>query len=337
LCPFGGHGERCNGDVATPLLEEGDELVEVRLTDGDKDIMMATRQGRAIRFPEGDVRSMGRVTRGVIGMRLKAGDEVVDMLVVSPEVVEEDVGAVPEGGTDAEIGDDGSGDEPDDDMEDEGEDDTDEEELESSIPGDIPILTLTEYGFGKRTFLSHYRKQGRGGKGIYTHKITNKNGPLRCFKVGHDDHALMVTTVGGMVIRTSTTDIRKMGRHCQGVKVIRLKEDDAVAGVTLFSSELDDSGSDEDEDSIDTQVEVAGNANESGSETGTADSAEDEGENGTGDEAESSDNDVPGDEAGNRTEDGTENVSVSRTESGPDEAPIIDVDPREASGDREVQ
>ena len=104
----------------------------------------------------------------------------------------------------------------------------------------MPILTITEYGYGKRTFLSHYRKQKRGGKGIYTIKITEKNGPLRCFKVGPDAHELIITTVNGMVIRTITTGIRKMGRVCQGVKVIRLNEEDAVAGVTVFAEEEDD-------------------------------------------------------------------------------------------------
>jgi len=232
--------------VKAILLEEGDELVEVRLTDGNKDIMIATRQGMAIRFTENDVRSMGRVTRGVIGVRLRPGDEVVDMLVVSPEVVEDEEGLAAGNGE-------GIDEEGEEEIEDEAVEDT-EEEKESAIPGDIPILTITEYGYGKRTFLSHYRKQRRGGKGIYTIRITNKNGPLRCFKVGPDDHELMVTTVEGMVIRTSTTDIRKMGRQCQGVKVIRLKEDDAVAGVTLFSSEMNENGNLEDENEVEDEV-----------------------------------------------------------------------------------
>ena len=259
--------------VKAIILDEDDELVEVRLTDGFQDIMLATRQGRAIRFPEEDVRPTGRNSRGVRGIRLRPGDEVVDMLVASPEVVEEDgevAGNRPgtgdlaldgdeEGedlkdhvGSDDEEGDTTEDDKEEDAIEDDEEEDAieddeeedaiedDEEEGDSFIPGDVPILTITEYGYGKRTFLSHYRKQKRGGKGIYTIKITEKNGPLRCFKVGPDAHELIITTVNGMVIRTITTGIRKMGRVCQGVKVIRLNEEDAVAGVTVFAEEEDD-------------------------------------------------------------------------------------------------
>jgi len=248
--------------VKAILLEEDDELVEVRLTDGYQDVMLATRQGMAIRFPEKDVRPMGRSTRGVRGIRLRPGDEVVDMLVVSSEVIEfaddedkdgaaeaigeitdEDVAGQGADDFDADLSPDEVG-EGEEDVEEDDEDvegDDDEEEAgDSFIPGDVSILTITEYGYGKRTFLSHYRKQHRGGKGIYTIKITNKNGPLRCFKVGQDNHELMVTTVGGMVIRTVTDDIRKMGRQCQGVKVIRLKEEDAVAGVTVFTGVEED-------------------------------------------------------------------------------------------------
>ena len=257
--------------VKAIILDEDDELVEVRLTDGFQDIMLATRQGRAIRFSEKtQIRPTGRVSRGVRGIRLRPGDEVVDMLVVSPEVVEDDgelAGTGPGTGDQAldgeEAGKDpkdhaGSIDEEEDTTEDDEEEDAteddeeedateddeeedaiedDEEEGDSFIPGDVPILTITEYGYGKRTFLSHYRKQKRGGKGIYTIKITDKNGPLRCFKVGPDAHELIITTVNGMVIRTITTGIRKMGRVCQGVKVIRLNEEDAVAGVTVFAEE----------------------------------------------------------------------------------------------------
>ncbi|MCK4614192.1 MAG: DNA gyrase subunit A, partial [Thermoplasmata archaeon] len=214
--------------VRAILLDEEDELVEVRLTTGENDIMLATRLGKAIRFHEGDVRGTGRASRGVIGIRLARGDEVMDMLTVSPEVVEE--------GEEA-------GEEENEEEENEEEEEVEEEigeERKSVIPGDIPILTITELGYGKRSYLSRYRKQNRGGKGIYTIRITEKNGPLRCFKVGPDGYELMISTVEGMVIRTTTSDIRIMGRHAQGVKVIRLNEEDRVAGVTLFSSEIDE-------------------------------------------------------------------------------------------------
>jgi DNA gyrase subunit A len=252
--------------VKAIILEEDDELVEVRMTDGYQDIMLATRQGRAIRFPESDARPMGRSTRGVRGIRLRPGDEVVDMLVVSPNVVvdEDEEGSeinaaqISDGERISPIttNDDDDG-EPDINEDDDSDDDTSDIEDSSFIPGDVPILTITEYGYGKRTFLSHYRKQKRGGKGIYTIKITNKNGPLRCFKVGQDEHSLIVTTVNGMVIRTVTDDIRKMGRVCQGVKVIRLKEGDAVAGVTLFVGEDEDCEDESGDQDLDTQTEAS--------------------------------------------------------------------------------
>jgi len=208
--------------VKAILLDEEDELVEVRLSSGEEDIMLATRLGKAIRFREKEVRAIGRTARGVRGIRLAEGDDVMDMLVVSPNVVS---------GTDE----DDSGDEEN------GEPETEDEvgEVTTTIPGDVPILTITEFGYGKRTYLSRYRRTRRGGKGIYTIRITDRNGPLRAFKVGPDGYALMVTTVQGMVIRTTTSDIRIMGRQAQGVKVIRLNEGDRVAGVTLFEPEIE--------------------------------------------------------------------------------------------------
>ena len=270
--------------VKAIILEEDDELVEVRMTDGDQDIMLATKQGRAIRFHERDARPMGRSTRGVRGIRLRPGDEVVDMLVVSPKVVVEEgsdaeAGGEPSSGVDegteglegtgtADVEDDG---EPDLSEDEESEDEESEDEDASAIPGDVPILTITEYGYGKRTFLSHYRKQKRGGKGIYTIKITNKNGPLQCFKVGQDEHELIVTTVNGMVIRTVTDGIRKMGRVCQGVKVIRLKEGDAVAGVTLYTGDDNDAVDEDAEDQIDGTQDPAGTIDGTQDPAGTID------------------------------------------------------------------
>lgn len=166
---------RNNGLIAVNL-REGDELISVRLTDGNKEIIIGTKNGMLIRFPESDVRSMGRTATGVKGITLKnENDEVVGM-----EVLEE-----------------GS-----------------------------EILIVTKNGYGKRTPSEEYRIQGRGGKGIKTCNITEKNGDLVAMKAVTGEEDLMIITTGGVIIRMAVKDISMTGRSTQGVRLIRLNESD---------------------------------------------------------------------------------------------------------------
>lgn len=167
-------------------IRDQDELIAARVSYGEQDIFLATWKGKAIRFPESDLRDMGRIAAGNIGIKMDPGDAMVAMEV---------------------LGDGGD------------------------------ILTVTERGYGKRTKIEEYRTQSRGGKGIMTTKVTDRNGPVVCsFQVAEDDE-LMLITGHGKIIRLRAKDIPLMGRNTQGVKLIHLEENEKVGGVAKFFEE----------------------------------------------------------------------------------------------------
>ncbi|MEK9143986.1 MAG: DNA gyrase subunit A, partial [Elusimicrobiota bacterium] len=172
---------RRNG-IAAISLDEGDVLVEAQHTFGKDEILLGTKDGMVIRFPEADVRSMGRQARGVRGIRLSEGDQVVGMEASSPNAKK-------------------------------------------------TLLTVCVNGFGKRTDLTEYRGQHRGGGGVITIKTTERNGEVLGVKLvtNHDD--LMVMTTGGMAIRMQCKDIKTISRNTQGVRLVRLKDGHKVARV----------------------------------------------------------------------------------------------------------
>ncbi len=176
-------------------IDEGDRLIEAVLTDGQQHILIATDEGKAVRFHEDDVRPMGRNARGVRGITIDNHDHhAVGMIAIHPE----------SGKT---------------------------------------ILVLSEKGLGKRSRLDDYRLTRRGSKGVITMKITAKTGKLVAIKAVQEDDDLMVSTKKGLVIRTKIRDIRIMGRASQGVKIITLKPDDAIADVAIVHAtelELDE-------------------------------------------------------------------------------------------------
>ncbi|MFM9282311.1 DNA gyrase subunit A [Paenibacillus jiagnxiensis] len=168
------------GGLIAINLREDDALIEVKLTDGEQEMVIGTANGMSIRFPESDVRSMGRSATGVKGITLDEEDAVIGMDVVDKE---------------------------------------------------LDILIVTTRGYGKRTPTSEYRVQSRGGKGIKTINITEKNGPVVGLKVVKEEEDLMIITASGTLIRTSMEGISTMGRNTQGVKLINIREEDAVATV----------------------------------------------------------------------------------------------------------
>lgn len=175
-------------------LEDDDELVGVRLTDGSEHILLVTAQGQAIRFPEDTVRGMGRATRGVIGVRLDDDDYVVGMDVVRP-------GA--------------------------------------------ELLVVSERGYGKRTRLDEYRVTNRGGKGIRTLQVIERNGPIVAASVVRDGEEVMLISAEGIMIRVKVSDISRQGRSTQGVRVMRLDDNDkvvAMAHVKVRDSDEDVAG-----------------------------------------------------------------------------------------------
>ncbi|HET9595314.1 MAG TPA: DNA gyrase subunit A [Anaeromyxobacteraceae bacterium] len=176
-------------------IEEGDALIAARLTDGCSHMLLSTAQGMAIRFDECDVRPMGRGAYGVKGITLEESDEVV-----SAEVVPQAKEAGGEGEAPA---------------------------------GPAPtILTVTANGYGKRTELSEYRVQSRGGKGIITIKTTERNGAVVAAISVLDSEEVMLITNRGMLIRMPAKGISVIGRNTQGVRLITVESrEEEVAGV----------------------------------------------------------------------------------------------------------
>jgi DNA gyrase subunit A len=177
------------GGINAIGINEGDALIEAKLTNGKNEIILAIQSGKAIRFNEEDVRSMGRTAAGVRGIRVddEDGDTVVGMVCVDPE-------------------------------------DT-----------TTSILVVSQKGMGKRSALEDYRVQSRGGKGVKTLNITPKTGHLVAIKTVTDNDDLMITTTSGITIRTGADDLRVMGRATQGVKLIRLEDNDNIADVTVVN------------------------------------------------------------------------------------------------------
>ncbi|MBJ8320386.1 DNA gyrase subunit A [Staphylococcus pseudintermedius] len=184
-----------NGKIAIKFRDD-DELIAVRLTDGEKHILIGTAQASLIRFKETDVRAMSRIAAGVKGIRLRDGDEVIGLDVA------------------------------DDDNQDE-------------------ILVVTEKGYGKRTSIEDYRLSKRGGMGVKTAKLTERNGRLVCITTIEGDEDLMVVTNQGVIIRMEVSNISVNGRMAQGVRLIRLDEEQYVSTVAKVKKEPEDIEADE--------------------------------------------------------------------------------------------
>lgn len=181
---------RANG-VNAITINEGDELLEARLTDGNSEIMMALKSGRAIRFEEEKVRSTGRGAIGVGGIEVDdENDEVVGMICVNKEDTER------------------------------------------------TILVVSDKGFGKRTAIDEYRITNRGGKGVKTINVTEKTGKLVGILYVKESEDLIITCKSGITIRTGIVDIREAGRATQGVKLIRLDEEDEIAAISQIEEQI---------------------------------------------------------------------------------------------------
>ncbi len=179
---------RRSGIIAIGLIE-GDVLVAVEHTTGKDELLIATKLGKSIRFPEVDIRAMGRSAKGVRGMKLGKGDQVVGMESFSPDTKE-------------------------------------------------TLLTVCEHGHGKRTKLSEYRGQHRGGGGTITIKATERNGAVIGVKLVTNDNDLMVMTEGGKAIRLRCRDIKVISRNTQGVRLVRLdKGGDKVSRIVPIAVE----------------------------------------------------------------------------------------------------
>ena len=173
---------RQNGIIAINL-KENDELINVQITNGKKDLILGASNGKAIRFEEVQIRATGRTSMGVRGMNVAAHESVVGVAFAENEKQE--------------------------------------------------VLVITEKGYGKRTEVSEYRNQNRGGKGVKTLQVKEKNGNLKNLKIVDDSKDLIVVTDKGVVIRTRINQIASLKRVTQGVKIIRLKGEQKVSTIAV--------------------------------------------------------------------------------------------------------
>ena len=185
------YGNPRRGGILAIKLPQNDTLIGVSITTGNDEIVLGTREGMAIRFKESDVRTMGRNARGVRGIHLKKGDEVIGMAVADSAAT---------------------------------------------------LLTVCEHGYGKRTAFGEYRAQSRGGKGLINIKSTERNGKVVAMMTVRDGDELMLITQRGQIMRIGVDkkSIRPIGRNTQGVRIIRLGEDDKLVAVARVAAGPDE-------------------------------------------------------------------------------------------------
>ena len=180
--------------LAAIALREDDELIEVKITDNNKDVILVTKYGQCIRFSDTDVRSTGRVSMGVRGINLSDGDEIIGMQL--------------------------------------------------NTQGDY-LLFVSEKGMGKRTSMSEFTTQNRGGKGVKCYKITEKTGNVIGVKAVNEDNEIMMITTEGIIIRISCSDISILGRITSGVKLMNLDENVSVASIAKVREKKEENLSEE--------------------------------------------------------------------------------------------
>ena len=178
---------RISSGIIAVKLDDGDQLIGAQLTDGNYEVILVSHNGNSIRFNESDVRSMGRATRGVRGIRLSSEDDyVVDMVCSADE--------------------------------------------------NDSLLVVTENGYGKRTALSAYRSQKRGGVGLTAIKRSTRNGAIVSAKLVADPDELVLISSAGYVTRMAVSDVRVIGRTTQGVRLMTLGEDEKLVDVAKITA-----------------------------------------------------------------------------------------------------
>ena len=189
--------------LAAISLREGDELIDIHVTDGKRDIIMISHLGQCIRFDENDARATGRVSMGVKGMNLADGDSVIGM-----QVAEEN-----------------------------GE-----------------LLFVSEMGMGKKTAMSEFKDQNRGGKGIRCYRVNAKTGNLAGVKVYKEGYELMLITTEGTVIRMKTDTIPVLGRDTSGVKLMQVDQENVkVSSIELIEESKEEEFAETSEETVDSE------------------------------------------------------------------------------------
>jgi DNA gyrase subunit A len=197
---------RANGINAIGI-EEGDELVAARITDGNQIVFLASHEGMAVRFDESHVRPMGRAAYGVWGIDLDKNDYMVGMATTTKP----DAPKPPKEKVEGEA-----------------------EVVDVAVKGDL-ILSVTENGFGKRTPADDYRLTNRGGKGVINVKTTERVGKVVAIAQVDDTSEVMLISHYGKIIRMDSTTIRESGRNAQGVRLLNMEPGDRVAAAVVIA------------------------------------------------------------------------------------------------------
>src|SRR5499427_2890643 len=213
---------RSNGIMAIGI-EQGDELVAARITDGQQIVFLASHEGMAVRFDESHVRPMGRAAYGVWGIDLEKGDYVIGMATTGKSGTEHagSAAAAVQGEQAAGEGDAGT--------------------LDEAVKGDL-ILSVTENGFGKRTPADEYRLTNRGGKGVINLKTTERVGKVVSIAQVDEKSEVMLISHYGKIIRMDSTTIRESGRNAQGVRLLQMEPGDRVAAAVVIAPEEEPNG-----------------------------------------------------------------------------------------------
>ncbi len=225
---------RSNGINAIGI-EEGDELVAVRVTNGNQIIFLASHEGMAVRFDESHVRAMGRAAYGVWGIDLDKNDYVVGMAATTKPGAEsvgttatENVGTAASAVPDAQAsGTEGPVSEP--------------EPIDVAVKGTL-ILSVTENGYGKRTPADEYRLTNRGGKGVINVKTTERVGKVVAIAQVDETSEVMLISHYGKIIRMDSTTIRESGRNAQGVRLLNMEPGDRVAAAVVIAPDAEPNG-----------------------------------------------------------------------------------------------
>jgi DNA gyrase subunit A len=236
------------GGIIAIKLDEGDELIDVRIVSGDDDVVLGTQSGMSIRFSHHDARPMGRATRGVRGISLSAGDAVVGLVVADvqmtlltvcehgygkrtpfgPGIVDESEEAAIEAAAP-------QGEEPPEGVEEEPVTPADAETV-AEAPAEEELVEGEEgaaYSGNQR-----YRRQRRGGKGLRDIRTTERNGKVIDIVAVADDDEVIMITARGKIQRVHASDISQIGRNTQGVRIIRLDEEDTLVSLARIPADV---------------------------------------------------------------------------------------------------
>ncbi len=183
--------------IAAITLQKSDQLKWANLSSGKDEIILATSKGQAIRFKESQLRPTGRSASGVRAIRLKINDFVAGFDIIKTS-------------------------------------DLPDRQAGKQKAASDKLLIVTKNGFAKQTLINQYKVQSRGGQGIKTSKVTPKTGPITSARIITDEEEVLALSIKGQIIRTKIADIRTASRATSGVRIMKLKEGDKVAGIVCL-------------------------------------------------------------------------------------------------------